>query len=1022
MQKKSQRLNLLALSIAAALSSAASYADAPAASSGDLGEIVVTARARAEKLIDVPASVQAFTASDIKSAGITRPGDFVALTPGVSQVQTAEVGDLQLSIRGLNTGRDAETNVALVVDGVLQTNPNAFNQELANLTQIEVLKGPQSAIYGRNAVAGAIIMTTKKPTDVLEGDVSATYGDHNTQAASLWIGGPVSSVIDAGIGAFYRSTDGFFYNSFLRSDNSADYYEEYGATPRVIFKLGDSGTLDLKAKYSHITAGAINFNAAFALPGFVNAPGIGSPNWWENVNQHQFQYINNIRPVNEQENKQISLKGEWQLDVGTLTAWAAYNDQSNYFLTDGTSAAFGLYNRTPGCIDDLANGVGNPLPSPTFNFGSPAAAVLPPYSPTRCDGYQYQQRDQIDSSVEIRLSSPNNQAFRWQGGVYYADIHRHVVVAQGGDQGLGLQAQAFVPSTGPNPTDLLYNDRFESKVSAVFGSIAYDITKDFEAALALRYDSEKRSVDNGVPTGAGAFAQTPLFGYGATAPYINPAYSVDPALAVSGIPSRSKTYDQLQPKLSLNWKFTDGWSAFGSYGYGFRSGGFNSTGSAATVQSYLGALKYIDPTTGKPSATPAISGVSDDFKKELSKAAEVGVKAELLDNSLFLSLAAYHTKVDDMQIFNFFVGPFGLLRVVTNVDEATLQGFEGDVRWKANRYMTFFAGFGTVDSKIDAYAGRPYTVGNKVPYAPTYTGDAGVDFRVPLDTTAGINLTAHLDANTVGPTWFSPVQDNQVQTEFGAPGDYSKTRRDAYTLANARLGIEGAHWNLTGWARNLFNRQTLAEVIPAPEFGGSFLNQGTGRALGIDFAYRFGGEAPVQAAKAAPAPVAPVVVAAAPVVAAAVPAPAPAKELDTDGDGVPDSMDQCPDTPHGVKVDAHGCPCELTAELRFSTASATLSADDKTKLDWIVGQLKRMDWTSGVIEGHTDNVGKKAYNQKLSERRAVAVREYLASEGVSTKRITVEGFGESKPVADNSTADGRAHNRRVVLRRTDCTK
>ena len=133
-------------------------------------------------------------------------------------------------------------------------------------------------------------------------------------------------------------------------------------------------------------------------------------------------------------------------------------------------------------------------------------------------------------------------------------------------------------------------------------------------------------------------------------------------------------------------------------------------------------------------------------------------------------------------------------------------------------------------------------------------------------------------------------------------------------------------------------------------------------------------------------------------------------------------MDQCPDTPHGVKVDAHGCPCELTAELRFSTASATLSADDKTKLDWIVGQLKRMDWTSGVIEGHTDNVGKKAYNQKLSERRAVAVREYLASEGVSTKRITVEGFGESKPVADNSTADGRAHNRRVVLRRTDCTK
>jgi len=81
-----------------------------------------------------------------------------------------------------------------------------------------------------------------------------------------------------------------------------------------------------------------------------------------------------------------------------------------------------------------------------------------------------------------------------------------------------------------------------------------------------------------------------------------------------------------------------------------------------------------------------------------------------------------------------------------------------------------------------------------------------------------------------------------------------------------------------------------------------------------------------------------------------------------------------------------------------------------------------MHWTSGVIEGHTDSVGKKAYNQKLSERRAAAVREYLKSEGIATDRMTVEGFGEERPVADNATAEGRAHNRRVVLRRTDCSK
>jgi hypothetical protein len=95
-------------------------------------------------------------------------------------------------------------------------------------------------------------------------------------------------------------------------------------------------------------------------------------------------------------------------------------------------------------------------------------------------------------------------------------------------------------------------------VSAVFGQIAYDVTAGMELALALRYDSEKRSVDNNVPTGAQAFAQTPLFGPGPTAPFINPAYTVNPSLATSGIPDRDETFEQLQPKVSLNWKFADG--------------------------------------------------------------------------------------------------------------------------------------------------------------------------------------------------------------------------------------------------------------------------------------------------------------------------------------------------------------------------------------------------------------------------------------------------------------------------------
>ena len=100
--------------------------------SGQLEEVVVTARQRAENIQDVPVTITAFTATEIRSAGITRPEDFIALTPGVSVVNTAEAGDMQVSIRGINTGRDVEPNFALVVDGVLQTNPNALNQELGD--------------------------------------------------------------------------------------------------------------------------------------------------------------------------------------------------------------------------------------------------------------------------------------------------------------------------------------------------------------------------------------------------------------------------------------------------------------------------------------------------------------------------------------------------------------------------------------------------------------------------------------------------------------------------------------------------------------------------------------------------------------------------------------------------------------------------------------------------------------------------------------------------------------------------
>ncbi len=813
--------------------------------SGQIEEIVVTARQRAENIQDVPVTITAFTQNEIKNAGIQRPEDFIALTPGVSVVHSAEVGDMQVSIRGINTGRDTETNFALVIDGVLQTNPNALNQELANVSQIEVLKGPQGALYGRNAVAGAFIVTTRKPGDTFEAQVNAGYGTDTTYNASLYLGGPLAGDVRGSLSAYTRSTDGQFKNIFRGCDGCVDFFSEDGVTGRLLFDAA-GGQMDFKAKYSQLSSGAINFNASLAL---VDAAAfLNTPSFYENPNNHKFEYINNIKPRNEQTNYNFSLKGDWDLDFATLTSYIAYNDQENYFLTDGTSAAFGLYGLNPTCraSNDQLIADGFQLPSPFFllpsniwyqnNLGS----FLPPYSPATCDGYQYQQRNQQDTSIEVRLTSPGQERFRWLGGLYYAYINRDVVVSQGADLNQGFSARAFVPTSGKNPTDLLYDDTFKTDVYSIFGQIAYDVVDNVELALALRYDTEKRDVNNNVPVcnannPTACRAQTPLFNF-AQNPYINPAYTATPSYATDGIPDRSRTFSQLQPKFSANWKVDEEWSLFASYGYGFRSGGFNSSGSEATINQYYGNLYY-----NQAEGIKNITDVKDNYKKEVSKAAEVGFKSVLLDRRVSLNGALFYTSVSDMLYFNFFAGPFGLLRVVTNLDEVTIKGAEFDFHWNVLDTVSIYGGYSYNDSNIDKYSGRPYTKNNSVPYAPDYTGNLGIEWNYPM--TSALQLLARVDGEFVGETWFSPVQNETLPNLFTGygfgNGNFARQKRDAYAAVNVRLGVSGDSWSVTGWGRNVGNSDYLQEIIPAPEFGGSFIHQSPGDSYGVDVTYKF---------------------------------------------------------------------------------------------------------------------------------------------------------------------------------------
>ncbi|HKL63841.1 MAG TPA: OmpW family outer membrane protein [Woeseiaceae bacterium] len=187
---------------------------------------------------------------------------------------------------------------------------------------------------------------------------------------------------------------------------------------------------------------------------------------------------------------------------------------------------------------------------------------------------------------------------------------------------------------------------------------------------------------------------------------------------------------------------------------------------------------------------------------------------------------------------------------------------------------------------------------------------------------------------------------------------------------------------------------------------------------GIHLGYRFGraGDAAPVAAAATAAAVAPEPE---PEPAPAPPPPPPAP-ADTDGDGVADGNDLCPATPAGRQVGPRGCRCDYTVSLAFGFDSDALTAEDRRLLDDLAENLKRLPYLRGVVEGHTDSRGPEAYNQQLSERRARSAYQYLLDAGIRAAQLSYVGYGESRPVADNDTEEGRALNRRVVVRRTDC--
>lgn len=401
-----------------------------------LEEVVVTARKRQESLQDVPIAVTAFSEDVIETARIEQFADFVSLTPGVTLREQFSPSFTNLTVRGIATQQNGELPIALAVDGVTLPFTSFLNQDLLDVQQVEILKGPQGGLYGRNAIAGAVNITTRKPGNEFDGNLRATYGNGDYKQVTGVFSGPLAKDSLYGkLGFSYKDSDGLVDNQL--SGSELDFIEEITVFGRIIFDMTPDMSLDLRGKYTSADVGASYFAELPVkhLDSFSDStdPIISDP------------------AVDDRELYEFTAKLDYEGQFGTFTSITGYFD-----------------------VEDLIFG--------DADFGIPAWGAE--------DGMFQDFRTTVEGwSQEVRFTSPADQSFRWIIGAFYQDRENTTFTDILTDIGAGFPESVFLVEDSAN----------DSESWAVFGQADYDLTDSFELSVAMRYDEDKRrTVDKAV--------------------------------------------------------------------------------------------------------------------------------------------------------------------------------------------------------------------------------------------------------------------------------------------------------------------------------------------------------------------------------------------------------------------------------------------------------------------------------------------------------------------------------------------
>ena len=770
--------------ICAAAFTSPTHAAQSDAARGALEEIVVTAQRRAESINDVGMSIQAIDAESLEALRVTSVRDLTTIVPSFTVSQSYQ-GVPTYTLRGIgfNTiNLSATSTVGTYVDEVAYAYPIMNTGPLMDLERVEVLKGPQGTLYGRNTTAGLINFITAKPTDDFQAGATAEVGNYETYNINGFISGPLTETISARLALSSQNSGEGWQESNSRSERLGEI-KKNGARLSLAFDPGENTHIDFSATYwrnetDTVAGQGIGFTPATAASPF-NAPGL--------VN-----YVAGNQP-REATNADWAPEAVRGANIGTGLGFQGPLREDNPFT--------GLKLRLD---QNLAETVR--LVSLT-SYNDFERDALSDWSGVPYEILLQHTTGTIESIAEDVHIEGGDDSMHWLVGGYYANDK----IVDGNRTLLGQNANVTLIRTVGQPllatpfnccgytsTDLSqafrsYEDigHIETNTWSVFANGDWRLNEALRLNAGVRYTEDEQKYHgcsrdfngNMLPNVNVVNRALYLQTYGVFAAPISQGQcnTFDPTTGTFGEVRSTLDEDNLAWRVSLDWNVADQ------------------------------TLMYLSASRGAKAGTTPINAANlarqnAPVKQELLTAYELGLKSTLAQNRVQLNLSGFFYDYQDKQISTYFADPiYTALARLDNVPKSAAYGVEGELTWSPSRSLTLAASALWLHTEIQDYigtnaAGQPQNFdGAEFIYSPEFQGSLSVIFDHEITDALGLQVTLNTRYQSESNTIFEDLP------LYALP---------SYGLVNASIGLHGRddRWSVTLWGRNLADEYSWSAV------------------------------------------------------------------------------------------------------------------------------------------------------------------------------------------------------------------